>query len=87
MTKLKRGIGVMILSLIVFMSPTMLSFGNSFVELSHFRAFLSSSSVLDLFPDEAHISSVAAPDPSVVAFDSSVDFPVQPPNILDPFAS
>ena len=28
MTKLKRGIGVMILSLIVFVFPTMLSFGN-----------------------------------------------------------
>ena len=28
MTKLKRGIGVMILSLIVFVSPAMLSFGN-----------------------------------------------------------
>ena len=28
MAKLKRGIGVMILSLIVFVSPTMLSFGN-----------------------------------------------------------
>ena len=28
MTKLKRGIGVMILSLIVFMSPAMLYFGN-----------------------------------------------------------
>ena len=28
MTKLKRSIGVMILSLIVFMSPAMLSFGN-----------------------------------------------------------
>ena len=28
MVKLKRGIGVMILSLIIFMSPAMLSFGN-----------------------------------------------------------
>ena len=28
MAKLKRGIGVMILSLIVFVSPAMLSFGN-----------------------------------------------------------
>ena len=28
MVKLKRGIGVMILSLIVFVSPAMLSFGN-----------------------------------------------------------
>ena len=28
MAKLKRGIGVMILSLIIFMSPVMLSFGN-----------------------------------------------------------
>ena len=30
MAKLKRGIGVMIVSLIVFMSPAMLSFGNIF---------------------------------------------------------
>ena len=30
MAKLKRGIGVMILSLIVFVSPAMLSFGNIF---------------------------------------------------------
>ena len=59
----------------------------SFVKLSHFRVSLSSSSVLDLFLDEAHIPFVIAPDPPVVAFDSSVDFPVQPPNILDPFAS
>ena len=53
--------------------------------LSHFRAALSSSSVLDLFPDEAHIPSVAAPDPPVVALDSPVDFSIQPPDILDPF--
>ena len=48
---------------------------------------LSSSFILDLFPDEAHIPSVAAPDPSVVAPDSPVDFSVQPPNIFDPFPS
>ena len=66
----------------------------SFVELSHFRASLSSSSVLDLFPDEAHIPFVIAPDPlvvatdsPVVASDSPVDFSVQPPDILDPFPS
>ena len=66
----------------------------SFVELSHFRAFLSSSSVLDLFPNEAHIPSVIAPDPPVVApdpivvaLDSPVDSSVQPPDILDPFPS
>ena len=49
-----------------------------FVELSYFRASLSSSSVLDLFLDEAHI-------PSIVAFDSPVDFSVQPPDITNPF--
>ena len=75
----------------------------SFVELSHFRASLSSSFVLDLFPDEAHIPnpSIAAPDPfvvapnppvaapdyPVVAPDSPVDFFIQPPDILDPFPS
>ena len=60
---------------------------HSFTELSHFRASLSSSSVLDLFSDEAHIPSVAAPDPPVATLNSSVDFSVQPPNILDPFPS
>ena len=58
-----------------------------FVELSHFRASLSSFSVLDLFPDEAHIPFVTAPDPPVVAPDSPVDFSVQPPDIIDPFLS
>ena len=66
----------------------------SFIELSHFRASLSSSSVLDLFPDEAHIPfvtapdfPVVAPDPTVVAPDSLVDFSVQPLDILDLFPS
>ena len=75
----------------------------SFVELSHFHASLSSSSVLDLFPDEAHIPNppVAAPDPlivapnppvsapdhPVVAPDSPVNVSVQPLYILDPFPS
>ena len=59
----------------------------SFVELSHFRASLSSSSVLDLFPDEAYIPFVIAPDPPVVAHDSPVNFSVQLPDILDPFPS
>ena len=59
----------------------------SFVELSHFRASLSSSSILDLFLDEAHIPFVAAPDPLVVAPDSPIDFSIQPPDILDPFPS
>ena len=66
----------------------------SFVELSHFHASLSSSSVLDLFPDEAHIPSVAAPDPPVVAFDphvvtldSPTDFSVQPLDISNHFPS
>ena len=47
-----------------------------FVELSYFRASLSSSSILDLFPDEAHIPFVIAPDPLVVAPDSTVDFSI-----------
>ena len=58
-----------------------------FVELSHFCASLSSSFVLDLFLDEAHIPSVTAPNPLVVALDSPVDFSVQPPNIIDLFLS
>ena len=66
----------------------------SFIKLSHFRVSLSSSSVLDLFLNEAHIPfvivrdpPVVAPDPTVVAPDSLVDFSVQPPDILDPFPS
>ena len=59
----------------------------SFVELSHFCASVSSFSVLDLFPYEAHIPFVIAPDPPVVALDSSLDFSVQPLDILDPFPS
>ena len=59
----------------------------SFVELSHFCASLSSSSILDLFSDEAHIPFVIAPDPPVVAPDSTVDFSIQPLDIIDPFPS
>ena len=59
----------------------------SFFELSHFRASLSSSSILDLFPYKAHVPSIAVPDPHVATPDSSVDFSVQPPDILDPFPS
>ena len=59
----------------------------SFVELSHFRASLSSSSVLDLFPDEAHIPFVVAPNPPIVDPNSLVDFSIQPPNTLNPFPS
>ena len=58
-----------------------------FIELSHFRASLSSSSILDLFPDEAYIPSIVAPDPSVVAPNSLVGFSVQPPDIIIPFPS
>ena len=58
-----------------------------FVKLFHFCASLSSSSILDLFPDEAHIPSVVAPNPPVVAPGSPVDFSIQPTNILDHFPS
>ena len=58
-----------------------------FVELSHFRTSLSSSSVLDPFPDEAHIPSVATSDPPLVTPDYLVDFSVQPPDIINPFPS
>ena len=57
----------------------------SFVELSHFHASLSSSFVLDHFLEEAHIPSIATPDPPIVAPDSPIDFFMQPPDILDPF--
>ena len=48
----------------------------SFVELSHFRTSLSTSYVLNLFPDEPHI-------PSIVALDHPLDFSVQPLDIFD----
>ena len=59
----------------------------SIIELSHFRVSLSSSSVLDLFSDEAHFPFVIAPKPLVVAPDSPIDFSIQPPDILDLFPS
>ena len=59
----------------------------SVIELSHFRVSLSSSSVLDLFSDEAHFPFVIAPKPLVIASDSPVDFSIQPPDILDLFPS
>ena len=89
MAKLKRGIDIMILSLIIFVSPTMLSFGN----IAH---LLSSHSLpclpifllcLRFFPDGARIPSVVAPNPPVVAPNSPVDFSVQSPDIFDPFPS
>ena len=55
----------------------------SFVELSHFRASLFSSFVLDLFPDEVHIPSIAVPNPPIP--NSPVDFSVQPPDIFNLF--
>ena len=58
---------------------------HSFVELSHFHASLSSSFVLDHFLEEAHIPSIATPDPPIVASDSPIDFFMQPPDILDLF--
>ena len=93
MAKLKRDIGIMILSLIVFVSHRFRISRNVvfwehrlFVELSHFHASLSSFSILDLFLDKAHIPSVAILDPSVVALDSPLDFFVQPPDIFDSFS-
>ena len=47
----------------------------SFVELSYFRASLSTSSILDLFPDEPHIPFIVAPGPPI-------DFFVQPLDIF-----
>ena len=76
MVKLKRGISVMIPSLIVFVSPAMLY--RSFVELSHFHASLSTSSILNLFPNESHI-------PSIVALDPPIDFSIQTLDIFYAF--
>ena len=88
MAKLKRDIGYDPVSHRLRISSNVVFWEHrSFVELSHFRASLSSSSILDLFLDEAHIPSVAAPDPLVVAPDSPIDFSVQPLDIIDPFSS
>ena len=79
MAKLKRSIGIMILSLIIFVSLAMLSFRNTTLLLSSLTSvppYL--PLVLDLFPDEAHI-------PSVASSDSPIDLSVQPLDILDPF--
>jgi len=47
-----------------------------FVELSHFCSSLSTSSVLEIFPDESHIPSIIAPNPPL-------DFSTQPLDIFD----
>ena len=79
----------MILSLIVFVSPAMLSFGNIASlssSLTSVPPYLPPLSQI-FFPDEAHIPSVTIPDRPVVAPDSPVGFSVQPPDIIDPFTS
>ncbi|RVW43495.1 Retrovirus-related Pol polyprotein from transposon RE1 [Vitis vinifera] len=74
MAKLKRGIGVMILSLIVFVSRNVVFWEHRlFVELSHFRSSLTNSSVLEIFPDESLV-------PSTNTFDPPLDFS---PDIFD----
>ena len=45
------------------------------MELSHFCASLSTSSVLDLFPNEPYI-------PSIVTLDPPIDFSIQPLDIF-----
>ena len=47
-----------------------------FVELSHFRSSLTTSSVLEIFPDESLVHSTNT-------FDSLLDFSTQPPDIFD----
>ena len=89
MEKLKRGIGFMILSLIIFVSPAMLSFGNIVPLSSSFTSvppYLPPLSYI-FFLDKTHIPFVAAPYPPIVAHDSPIDFFVQPPHILDLFPS
>ncbi|RVW20344.1 Retrovirus-related Pol polyprotein from transposon RE1 [Vitis vinifera] len=73
--ELKRGIGVMILFLIVFAFLVMLSFGNidCLLNSSHFRSSLTNSSVLEIFPDESLV-------PSANTFDLHLDFS---PDIFD----
>ena len=47
-----------------------------FVKLSHFRSSLTTSSVLEIFPDKSLI-------PSTNTFDPPLDFSIQPPEIFD----
>ena len=47
-----------------------------FIDLSHSRASLSTSSVLKIFPDESHIPFIITPDPPI-------GFSIQPPDIFD----
>ena len=47
-----------------------------FVEFSHFRSSLTTSSVLKIFPDESLV-------PSTNTLDPPLDFFIQPPNIFD----
>ena len=68
MAKLKKGIGVMILSLIFFVFLVMLSSGNTdYLLNSHFHSSLTTSPVLELFPDESLV-------PSTNTFDPPLDF-------------
>ena len=77
----------MILSLIVFVSLTMLSFENIAPLLNSLTFVPPYLPPLSQILDEAYIPSVIASDPLVAAPDSSVDFSVQPPDILDFFHS
>ena len=50
-----------------------------FVELSHFRSSLTTSSVFQIFPNEAHV-------PSTNTLDPPLDFSIQPPDIFYTFS-
>ena len=47
-----------------------------FVELSHFRSSLTTSTILEIFPDESLV-------PSTNTLDPHLDFSIQPPDIFD----
>ena len=49
-----------------------------FAELSHFRSSLTTSSVLEIFPDESYV-------PSTNTLDPPLDFSIQPLDIFDAF--
>ena len=80
MVQLKRGIGVMILSLIIFVSLAMLSFGNIATLSSSLTSVPSCLplSVLNRFLDEPNIPSIISPNPPI-------EFFVQPSDIFDAF--
>ena len=78
MAKFKKGIGVFdLVSHRLRVSRNVVFWEHRlFVELSHFRSSLTTSSVFEIFPDESHV-------PSTNTLDPPLDFSIQPSDIFD----